>query len=85
MKPANGDMKTITSEKHHELTDINVARCAEGTMELSSTSALICIRSSANAAMNPPAVIISATPVKFAKKPAVTTARQIMKMRLNCQ
>ncbi len=39
--PAKGDMNIITTEKQNEFTEIRVALCSAGTMELSSMSDLI--------------------------------------------
>ena len=79
MTPDSGDMKIMMTEKHQEDTDIRVALSAGGTMEFSSTSDLICIRSSAKAVMKPPAVIIQAIPVKLAAKPKMTTVKDNIK------
>ena len=39
--PAKGDRIIITTEKQKELTEMSVALCSAGTMELSSISDLI--------------------------------------------
>ena len=67
--PAKGDMIIITTEKQNEFTEIRVALCSAGTMELSSMSDLICRRSSANEVRNPPRVIRYQMPVNSVKSP----------------
>ena len=77
--PAKGDINIITTEKQNELTDMSVALCSAGTMELSSMSDLIWIRSSANDVRNPPKVIRYQMPVNSVKRPDKAIVMQITK------